>query len=130
MTALGATRPVLALAKPDGFAPAFAAPPFIDAKSFALSFLLFVIGSFLIPSVGAHLGTCPMERLLRDHRFRWGLTQPPLTEYSLKKNNPPEACNSRGRLFLRATLPGARREWLSEPVMASAFRPHIAAPLV
>jgi len=71
-----------------------------------------------------------MERLQPDHRFRWGLTQPPLTEYSLKKNNPPEACNSRGRLFLRATLPGARREWLSEPVMASAFRPHIAAPLL
>jgi hypothetical protein len=78
----------------------------------------------------AHLGTCPIERLPLKHRFRRGPTQPPLLEYPLKKNNPPEACNSRGRLFLRATLPGARREWLSEPVMASAFRQHITAPLL
>jgi hypothetical protein len=55
-----------------------------------------------------------MERLSPDHRIGRGPTQPPLMEFALKKNNPPEACNSRGRLFLRATLPGARREWFSE----------------
>jgi hypothetical protein len=49
LTAFGATRPALALAKPDGFAPALAAPPFIDARSLGLSFLLFVmVASFVI----------------------------------------------------------------------------------
>ena len=114
LTALGFTRPLLALAKPDGFAPGLAPPPCTEARSFAWSFLLSVIWFFPFIRAAAHWGTCPMERLSPDHRIGRGPTQSPLMEFALKKNNPLEACNSKGRLFLRATLPGARREWFAE----------------
>jgi hypothetical protein len=91
--------------------------------------LLIVIWFFPFIRAAAHLGTCPMERLLVDHRIGRGPTQPTLTEYALKKNNPPEACNSRGRLFLRATLPGARREWLAERD-GLTFRRCVTSPLL
>ena len=71
-----------------------------------------------------------MERRSLEHRIGRGPTQPPLTEYVLKKNNPPEACNSRGRLFLRATLPGARREWLADRDGAHLLGRCIIAPLI